>query len=470
MFGDRCFIPLIASGPYIRVIRVSNLRALLKARRTLSIGFVILLPSFAVADDLLAVYKLAAEHDPRFKAAEANFRAIQERLPQARAGLLPTLSATGTANRNEERVETDASIFSRPAGEAGYRSTEYRFSLSQPIYNGVAWATVRQTNAEVRRAEAEYAAARQDLILRVAQTYFEILLAQDAVALAQAEKEALARNLESIENRRKAGLANITEANDARARHQIALAQEIEAANKLDDAREALREIIGKTPNTLAGIVESGIVLTPDPNDISKWTEAALANNLALQAAKEAVDAARAGIERNRAAHYPTLEAVGNRSRLDTDGSIPGPGIRTDNSTFGLQVTVPLFQGGLVNARVAEAAERHNAALQEMEGQRRAVERATRAAFQGVTGGAARVEALQLAIASAESALAAKTEGRSIGLYTTLDILDATRDLYRAKRDYSEARHLHLLNYLRLKNAAGTLSEADVAALAQWMK
>lgn len=447
-----------------------SLSALLR-KAPLFLGIVIALglSAFARADDLLSVYKLAAENDPRFRAAEANYKAIQERLPQARAGLLPTLSATGAKNRNEERVETDQAIFTRPAGEAGYRSGEYRFSLSQPIYNGVAWATLRQTNAEVRRAEAEFLAARQDLILRVAQAYFEILLAQDAVALAKAEKEALSRNLESIENRRKAGLANITEANDARARYQIAVAQEIEAANKLDDAREALREIIGQTPEALAGIGDNAVTLVPEPADINKWVEAALSSNLVLQAAKEAVEAARENIARNRAAHYPTLEAVGNRSRTDTDGSIPGPGIRTDNSTIGLQVTVPLFQGGLVNARVAEATQRYNATQQELEGQRRAVERVARSAFQGVTGGAARIDALRHAITSAESALTAKTEGRAIGLYTTLDILDATRDLFRAKRDYSEARHLHLLSFLRLKNAAGTLSEDDVAALNQWM-
>ncbi len=419
----------------------------------------------AGAEDLLSIYQLAVENDPRFRAAEANYKADQEKLPQARANLLPSLSATAARNKNNEEVVTDTTIFSRPAGEARYRSSEYKLSLTQPIYNGVYWANLRQASAEVRRSEAEYQAARQDLILRVAQGYLDVLLAQDALSLAHAEKDALARNLESVEGRRKAGLANITEANDARARYQIAVAQEIEAANKLDDAREALREIAGRLPGTLSGLTDGATGVIPDPPDINRWVESASGQNATLRAAKEAVDAAREAIERNRAAHYPTLDAVGNRSRVDADGSIPGPGVRSDDTVIGLQLTVPLFQGGLVNSRVEEAAQRYNAARQELEGQRRAVERAARAAFQGVTSGAARIDALKQAVAAAESALTAKTEGRAAGLYTTLDILDATRDLYRAKRDYAEARHLYLLNFLKLKNAAGLLTEDDVLAV-----
>jgi len=419
----------------------------------------------ARAEDLLSIYQLAVENDPRFRAAEANYKAAQEKLPQARANLLPSLSATAARNKNNEEVVTDTTIFSRPAGEARYRSSEYKLSLTQPIYNGVYWANLRQASAEIRRSEAEYQAARQDLILRVAQGYLDVLLAQDALSLAHAEKDALARNLESVEGRRKAGLANITEANDARARYQIAVAQEIEAANKLDDTREALREIAGRLPGTLSGLTDGATVVIPDPPDINRWVESASSQNATLRAAKEAVDAAREAIERNRAAHYPTLDAVGNRSRVDADGSIPGPGVRSDDTVIGLQLTVPLFQGGLVNSRVEEAAQRYNAARQELEGQRRAVERAARAAFQGVTSGAARIDALKQAVAAAESALTAKTEGRAAGLYTTLDILDATRDLYRAKRDYAEARHLYLLNFLKLKNAAGLLTEDDVLAV-----
>lgn len=417
------------------------------------------------AEDLLSIYKLALDNDPRLRAAEANYRANQEKLPQARANLLPSLSGTAARSKNDEEVITDASIFSRPAGQAKYRSNEYKLSLTQPIYNAAYWANLRQASAEVRRAEAEYQAARQDLILRVSQAYFEVLLAQDAVSLARAEKQALARHLEAIEGRRKAGLANITDANDARARYQIAFAQEIEAISKLDDAREALREIVGRLPGTLAGLSDHATAVTPDPPDIDRWAESASAHNATLRAAKEAVDAAREAVERNRAAHYPTLDAVGNRSRLDADASIPGPGVRTDNTVVGLQLTVPLFQGGLVNSRVEEAAQRHNSALQELEGQRRAVERSARAAFQGVASAAARIEALLQAIVAADSALAGKTEGRAVGLYTTQDVLDATRDLYRAKRDYAEARHLYLLNFLKLKNAAGVLTEDDVAVI-----
>ncbi len=364
-----------------------------------------LLPcALAHADDLLSIYQLALKNDPRLRVAEANYKATGEKVPQARAGLLPSLSATAARNRNNEEVMTDNAIFSRPAGQAIYASNEYKLTLTQPLVNAVLWANLRQASAEVRRAEAEHQAARQDLILRTAQAYFEALLAQDALFLAHAEKEALARNLESIEGRRKAGLANITEANDARSRYQLAVAQEIEAANKLDDTRQALREITGQVPTALSRLRDDATVVAPEPPDIDRWVESALSQNMTLQAAKEAIGAAREAIERNRAAHYPTLDAVGNHSRLDADASIPGPGLRTDTTTLGLQLSVPIFQGGLINSRTEEAAHRYDAALQELEGQRRAVERAARSAFQGVTSGGARIDALRQAVSAAESA------------------------------------------------------------------
>lgn len=306
-------------------------------------------------------------------------------------------------------------------------------------------------------------------MVRVAQAYFDVLLAQEALALIRAEKETLTRQFESADARLKAGLAPVTELNDTRARFQLVVAQEIEAQNQLDDKREALREISGESAGGLARLGANMSLASPEPADINKWTASALAQNLSIQAAKAAVESARASAAQNRAGHYPTLDIIGSHGRTDADGSISGPGIRTDNTVVGLQLNVPLYQGGLVDAKTREATYRYEASLHELEARRRAVERTTRAAFQGVVGVSEKIKALQQTVESAAASLAAKTEGYKAGLYTTVNVLDATRDLYRAQRDIAEARHNYALNLLQLKLAAGTLSDDDLVAINEWL-
>lgn len=435
------------------------------------IGVVLAAPLVSAhGEDLLFHYKHALESDPRLRAAEANHYAIRERLSQARAGFFPNVTTSANRNRNDENVVTDAAIFSRPPGEARYSSSDYRLNLSQPVYNAALFAGLRLAGADVRRAEAEYAAARQETMFRVAQAYFDVLLAQESLTLIRAERESIAHQLESAQGRLRAGLAPITEVHDTRARFQTAVAQEIEAQHQLDDKREALREISGQQPGGLSRLGEEISLVLPEPPDIRRWTESALSQNLSLQAAKAAADSARENIERSRAGHYPTLDVVGSRTRTDADASIPGPGVRSDNTVLGLQLNVPIFQGGLVNARVDEAAYRYEAARQELEGRRRAVERATRAAFQGVAGATAKILALQQTVAAASSSLSAKTEGYSAGVYKAVDVLDATRDRYRAQRDLAEARHNYALNLLQLKLAAGTLNDEDLITINNWLR
>jgi outer membrane protein len=211
-------------------------------------------------------------------------------------------------------------------------------------------------------------------------------------------------------------------------------------------------------------------LITPEPADINQWAEKSLTQNFSLLAKRAAAESSSEEIKRQRAGHYPTLDLVGTRSRNDDDGSVTGPGIRTDSTVVGLQLNVPLFQGGLVSSRTEEAAHRYGAAQQDFEATRRATERQARASYLGVTGGAAKVMALTQAIVASESALDAKTQGFAAGINTNLDVLDATRDLYRAKRDLSSARYDYLLNILRLKQAAGTLGESDVVQINGWLQ
>ena len=430
----------------------------------------LLMPLAAHAEDLIAVFNQARQNDPKFRGAESSYLAGREKLPQARAVLLPTLKARAARDRNETETVTDAFIPGRPSGRFEYSSTDYSLSLSQPVYNGAIFSGLKQAKAEVRRAEAEYAAAGQDLILRVAEAYFGMLAAQDNLEFARAEQATIRRQLESAEARLKVGSATVTDVHDARARYEFAAAGEIEADNRLQDRHEALRELTGGAAGTLTRAGSNMPLITPAPADIHQWVEKSLAQNYTLLAKREAAESAREEVRRLRAGHYPTLDLVGTRTRNDADVSVTGTGIRSDNTVVGLQLNVPIFQGGLVNARTDEAAHRFDAAQQELEAARRATERAARAAYLGVASGAAKVTALTQAVVAGESALSAKTEGFSAGVNTNIDVLDANRDLYRAKRDLAGARYDYLLNLLRLKQAAGTLSETDLAQINGWLQ
>lgn len=424
----------------------------------------------ARAEDLLVVYQLARANDPKFNAAQSVYMAEREKLPQARAGLMPTLSARAARDRNNNETTTDSFIISRPSAQFEYSSSEYSLKLSQPVYNAAIFSGFSQAKTEVRRAEAEYDAAGQDLILRAAQAYLDVLLAEDSLEFTRTEKASIQRQLESAEARLKVGLATITDVHDAKARYEIAAAQETEAENALQDKREALRELTGRSPELLARVGNDMPLITPEPADINQWVEKSLTQNYSLLAKRAAAESSSEEIKRQRAGHYPTLELVGTRTRNDDEGSITGPGIRTDSTVMGLQLNVPLFQGGFVSSRTEEAAHRYSAAEQDFEVTRRATERQARASYLGVTGGIAKITALTQAVVASESAFDAKTQGFAAGINTNLDVLDANRDLYRAKRDLSSARYDYLLNQLRLKQAAGTLSENDLVQINGWLQ
>lgn len=421
------------------------------------------------AGDLLDAFRLAEQNDAKYRAATANYQATRTRVPQARAGLLPSVNATGDITRNDVETRTDLDILSRPRGRAVYDSTGYRLSLKQPVYNAVAFAALRQARAEVRRAEAEYVVARHDLIVRIAEAYFQVLAAKDSLNFAIAERQATARQLEIAEGRREVGLAAITDVHDARARYEIAKAQEIDAENRLEDKQEALRELTGSRIERLSPLGQSMPLITPDPPDVEQWVQTAAAQSFAVAVRRETLVMAREEVQRQRAGHYPTLDIVGNQTREDADASISGPGIRSDTSVVGLQLSVPLYQGGAVSARTSEAAHRYMAARAELEGQQRATERAIRTTYHGAASGAARVSALMQAVTAAGRAFDAKRQGFEAGINSNLDVLDAARELFRTRRDLAAARYEYVQNTLRLKQAVGSLSEDDLVQANAWL-
>lgn len=435
-------------------------------------GLLVLLLSWpgAQAEDLLEVYQLALTNDPRHRAAEFTYLADKQKLQQARAVLRPTINATADRSRIDLETETATGIVSRPAGDADINRTVFELTLTQPIYNRALFAGLRQARAEVRRADAQFATARQDLIIRVAEAYFGLLATLDNVELAGAEKAANARQLEVAEGRLSVGLATITDVHDARARFQLARAQEIEAINEVRDRRQALREITGRVIRDIATVDRKAPLVEPDPPDLNKWIKTALAQDPTLIAANETARIAREEVKRQRAQHWPKLDLVGSLSDTDDDESITGPGVETERTEIGLQLSVPIYQGGLITSLTKEAAHRYNAAQQNLEAQRRLTERNARAAFLGVTSGVTRIEALRQAVIASESALEAKTQGFEAGINTNLDVLDAQRDLFRAKRDLLDASYTYILNLLRLKRAAGIVSKNDLALINRWLR
>ncbi len=435
-------------------------------------GLLVLLLSWpsAQAEDLLEMYQLALTNDPRYRAADSTYLADKQNLQQARAVLRPTINATADRSRIDLETETDTGIVSRPAGDADINRTVFELTLTQPIYNRALFAGLRQARAEVRRADAQFAAARQDLIIRVAEGYFGLLATLDNVELAGAEKAANARQLEVADGRLSVGLATITDVHDARARFQLARAQEIEAINEVRDRRQALREITGRIVRTIATVDRKAPLVEPDPPNLNKWVETALTQDPALIAASETASITREEVKRQRAGHWPTLDVVGRVNRDDEGGSLFGGESDVETREAILQLNVPIFQGFSVLSKTREAQKLHKAAEQNLEKEIRFVKRGTRAAFLGVKSAIKNTEALRQSVISHQIALEAKREGFKSGVYHILAVLDAERDFHQSKMEYARAQYEYILNSIRLKKAVATLNGEDLAGVNQWLE
>jgi outer membrane protein len=426
-------------------------------------------PVPAYAEDLAEVFIAARQSDPKYRAARYEFEAASYAEPQARAALLPTVSFEYTKTRTDQNIlSSNNAVFA--SGRSIYSTENQTLSLTQPIFKLSAWRGYQQAKIKVRQAAAVFTAAEQDLMLRVATAYLNALAARDALTFSQAEKDAIQRQLDLVQQRFSSGLVAIANLHDAKARFAVKDADLVAARNDLDDKLQALREVAGKVYTRLKPLQVAIPLDEPVPNNIDHWVESALAQNILLEARRQAVEIAQYEISRQQAGHYPVVDLVVTQNRKDTGGSLFGGGSNVETSDLMVRINVPLYSGGLVSALSGEALKRYEGAREDLERDARATERAARAAFQGVTGGATRVQALAQGVTSAESARELKVEGYKSGLETILQVLDAERDLYAAKRDSARARYEFLLNRLRLKQAVGTLSEADLDSINRMMQ
>lgn len=430
-------------------------------------GLLLLTSSSALlADDLLSVYQQARNSDPTWLAATAGNKAAQESTVQSKAGFLPAASLSGSTTRNSTDIN-----YSNPATtdrNESYTSNSWTLTITQPLLDLSTHALHDQAKAGVRQSDAELVASQQDLIVRTAQAYLNILSAEAELTSVQAEKKAIARQLDQAERRFEVGLIAITDVHEAQASHDLATANEISANNRLLLAREALSEITGKAHNSIDTVQDTIPLLTPDPIDIDNWIDQAKSHNPSLIAATASVESAQQNVKAKRAGHYPTLDLVATGGNSST--SISTGANNTDSSTLGLQFSLPIYAGGAVSSQVRQAHAQLEQAQYNQQKTQRAVVRQTRDAYLGVISEVSRIKALQQAVVSAQSAVDATEAGFEVGTRTIVDVLNAQRSLHRSQADYEQARHIYLLNGLKLKQAAGSLSEGDLAALNQLLK
>jgi len=417
------------------------------------------------AGDLLRVYQQARENDPDYATARAEYRAAREAAPQARAAVLPQVTLSYGEFENEEE-SLDAQTGDMLSND--FTSTQTRLELRQTLFDWSRYAGLGRADAVVAEAEATLAAAEQDLVIRVSEAYFDVLSARDNLRFARAEKNAIERQLEQARERFDVGLIPITDVKEAQASFDLAVSREIDAANRLDNAREALRTITGNPPGIISGVAVELELSPPDPENPGAWVNRAVEQNPEYLAARSAAETARHEIKQARAGHYPTIDLVARHSEQETQfaGSIPSD---TETDSIGVELQWNLFAGGATSSRSDQARASFQAAQSRVVSARRSVEQSVRNTYRSLMASISQVRALQQAVESNQAALEATRAGFRVGTRTAVDVLNVLRDLYQAQRDFSDARHQYIVNRLRLERAAGTLTVDAVRQVNSWL-
>ncbi len=423
----------------------------------------------AAAADLLEIYRAALNSDPVYAAARASWQAGQEKLPQGRAGLLPQADFSASTQHNDRDLR-----FRNPAlapSQAQYNSNSASVSITQPLFRRQNLVAYDQGKTQVALADAQLASAGQSLILRVSQAYFDVLLASNNVVLAQAQKTAIGQQLEQAKRNFEVGNATITDTHEAQARYDLITAQEIAARNDLEVKNRALEQLIGRAAPPIATVGRNFALQPPEPQSMELWVEQARKDGLQVRIAQENLNFASQEVQRNRGAHFPTLDAYATLTESGTGSGVQGgTGTDTSSKIVGLQLAIPIFQGGSVSSRVREAQANEIKAQQDLENARRSTELAARQGYLGVTNGIAQVRALEAALVSNQSSLDSTRLGQEVGVRTQVDVLNAQQLLFSARRDLAQARYNYILSLLQLKAAAGQLTEADLQSINAWLE
>ena len=405
------------------------------------------------------VYRDALSQDPVYASARYGYDVGKEAYPLARAGILPSISLSAGVNRNHRATE------GLPALD--YNAHSYAVSLSQPLFRMQNWIAVDQAGMQVKQAEAVFADASQSLIVRTAQAYFDVLLAQDNVSLSGAQKKAISEQLAQAKRNFEVGTATITDTYEAQAKYDLAAAKEISDLNDLEIKNRALQQLIGKLPATLAPLRNNPRLALPEPAEMEQWVKAAEEASPVVAQLRLAYEIAIKEVARNQAGHMPTVDLTGsygngNSPLTNITGAYAGT-IDTKSAAIGLSVNFPLYQGGGTQSRIRQALASKERAAQDLENTKRSVAQNVRQSYLGVTNGVLQVKALEAALVSNKSSLDATVLGKEVGVRTNVDVLNAQQQLFQAQRDLQQARYATILSQLRLKSAAGRLKDTDLA-------
>ena len=425
--------------------------------------------SAASATDLLQTYREAQSEDPVFAAAIAAHQAALEKLPQGRSLLLPSVSlnANSTYNQNKIQYFNVPRALPFPMGKINYNNHGYGLTLVQPLFRMQNWEAYNEAQLQVVQADAQFRNAQNDLILRVAKAYFAVLIAQDGIDLANAQKAAISEQLAEAKRNFEVGTSTITDTREAQSRYDLVVAQEIAAQSTLEIKKRQLQQLTNSLPGNLNPLGNKFELQNPVPAKMHKWVDMAMQGNLQLNAAEIGAELADKEVARARSGHYPTVDLVANYSMNNANGGMYGVASDLRSQSVGVQVNVPIFEGGAVQSKLREAEANRTRAQDELENAKRNVSTETSQAYLGVFNGIAQVKALQAALKSSESMLEATKLGQEVGVRTNVDVLHAPQQLYSTRRNLYQAEYTYLVSKLELKAAVGQLSDKDLAAVNQ---
>lgn len=455
-----------------------------------------------MADNLLDIYRLAKDNDPTLLASEAGTKAASERVNQSMAFLLPQINASASYSKSSNEsssvsdtlvVPLDSTVPSmqnhqESESESDSTTTSYGITLTQEIYNHATWLTLRQSEKQALQSNINHEGSKQDLIIRVAEAYFNVLAAKDSVEFSKAETKAVSRELAQTKQRFEVGLIAITDVLEAQSRHDRALANQISTQNGLDNTHELLQLITGQYHYDLLSLKQDIALRKPQPENIKKWIKESEQNNINVKASRIGLDIAKQSISISQAGHLPSVNLSANYNNSDSDSDTPNQrlfdinrvqfanatGITSSSqntgSSISLNFNIPIYSGGRTNSRVKESQSLYIQAAHNLEANRRIAVSQTRSSYLGVVANVSSVNALKQAVISAEKSLEATQAGFEVGTRTIVDVLQQTQLLFDSKRQYARSRYDYVLNTLKLKQATGLLTAKDLAKVNQLLR
>nr|WP_020561916.1 TolC family outer membrane protein [Methylosarcina fibrata] len=419
------------------------------------------------AQNLSEIHQLALQNDPALKQSEARQAAVGESKNQSTARFFPVITATGTSSKDYlHNKRAGAFDFRGLQVNQDFWSHTFSLNITQPLFHWDYWIQLSQSENRIAEAEANYQAELQNLMTRTTEAYFNVLSAQDNLSFIRAEKDAIAKQLDQVKQQFEVGIAAITDVNEAQAGFDQAGASEIEAINQVDNAREALYEIIGEQEVTLDALSDRLPLKKPEPAILSEWSHRAELDNYHVIAALNQAESARKSIDLQRNGHLPQLDVIASYNASDVNSSF---GFRGDTQSVGVQLNLPLFEGGAVNSRIRQAQFEYEAAKENLIATKRSIKRQVKDAFRGVMANLSQVAAFKAVVVSAETALTAAEAGFQVGTRTMVDVLTEQRFLYRARRDLSRSRYDYVINSIRLKQLSSNLTAADMDQISRFL-